>query len=587
MRNAFFSRRVGIGLFFSFVLVLSSCSTQQDQRPDRLVLRVIETSDVHGSIFPWDFIRNRPAGGSLARVMTWVREQRRDTSQTVILLDNGDILQGQPVVYYYNFEDTVTPHICARVMNYMGYEAGTVGNHDIEPGHAVYDRLVREFHFPWMAANAVRDDDGKPYFKPYTVINIKGVRVAVLGLITPGIPKWLPEQIWSGMHFEDMVRTAEKWVPVIREREHPDVLIGLFHAGADDTFGGETATTPRNENASLLVVKDVPGFDLVLIGHDHKLFNKKVQGPEGKEVEVLDPANAARWVSSAVITLTKNAEGTYDKAVHGELVSMKGICVDTAFRRRFAKDSAVIMEYVSRPVACFTREISSVDALFGDSPFMGLIHTVQLQLSGAQVSFAAPLSLDSRIDTGEIHVRDLFQLYRFENLLYTMRLKGSEIRDYLEYSYGLWFNTMHAPQDDLLKYRKDGKGQHRLAAPYYSFDSAAGIRYVVDVREPAGQRVTILSMADGTPFDPDKWYTVALNSYRGNGGGGHLTRGCGIPHDSLAARILSVTDKDLRYYMMHWMEEKKVITPEPRGNWRVIPAQWVAAAGKREKRYFR
>ena len=575
-------------MVFSLLLFVVSCTaSHRDERPDKMVLRIIETSDVHGSIFPWDFIRNRPAGGSLARVMTYVREQREDTSQAVILLDNGDILQGQPVVYYYNFEDTVTPHICARVMNYMGYEAGTVGNHDIEPGHAVYDRLVREFRFPWMAANAVRDDNGKPYFKPYTVLNIKGMKVAVLGLITPGIPKWLPEQIWSGMHFEDMVRTAEKWVPLIRGREHPDVLIGLFHAGADYTYGGEKASTPRNENASLLVVKDVPGFDLVLIGHDHKLFNKKAVAPEGKEVEVLDPANAARWVSSAVITLTKNSGGTYDKKVRGELVSMKGIRVDPDFRQRFAEDSAVIMQYVSRPVARFTRSVSSVDALFGDSPFMGLIHTVQLQLSGAQISFAAPLSLSSHIDKGEIHVRDLFKLYRFENLLYTMRLRGSEIKDYLEYSYGMWFNTMHSPQDDLLKYREDGKGKHRLAAPYYGFDSAAGIKYVVDVRKPAGKRVTILSMADGTPFDPAKWYTVALNSYRGNGGGGHLTRGCGIPHDSLASRILTTTEKDLRYYMMHWMEKKKVIAPAPLGNWQVVPEKWVATAEKREKRYFR
>ncbi len=573
------------GLFF--FLLVGACTTQErDTRPARLVLRIIETSDVHGAIFPWDFINDHPSGGSLARVMSYVRAQREDTSQAVLLLDNGDILQGQPVVYYYNFEDTVTEHICARVMNYMGYEAATVGNHDIEAGHAVYDRLMRQFDFPWMAANAVRDDDDQPYFKPYTLLEIRGVKVAVLGLITPGIPKWLPEEIWSGMHFEDMVETAKKWVPVIREREHPDVLIGLFHAGYDYTYGRETATTPRNENASLLVAEQVPGFDLILIGHDHKTLNKEEPAPDHGQVLVLDPANAGRWVSSAVITLTKNTEGKYDKEVHGELVSMKGVAVDPAFRKEFAEDSARVMQYVSRPVARFTAPVSSVDALFGDSPFMGLIHTVQLDLSGADISFAAPLSLRSDIPAGEIHVRDLFKLYRFENLLYTMRLKGSEIKDYLEYSYDMWFNMMRSPADALLNYRQDGKRRHRLAAPYYGFDSAAGIRYVVDVRKPAGKRVTILSMADGTPFDPERWYRVALNSYRGNGGGGHLTRGCGIPKDSLAARIITTTQKDLRYYMMHWMEKKQVITPHALGNWQVVPAGWVRAAEKREKRYF-
>jgi len=182
------------GLLFPvlFLFLAASCTTrQQDRRPEKLVLRIIETSDVHGAIFPYDFINDRPAGGSLARVMTYVRQQRDDTAQTVLLLDNGDILQGQPVVYYYNFEDTVTEHICARVMNYMGYRAGTVGNHDIEPGHAVYDRLVREFDFPWVAANAVRDDNGEPYFRPPFPKNSGGRWLIVLP------PKYLIRCYWQ------------------------------------------------------------------------------------------------------------------------------------------------------------------------------------------------------------------------------------------------------------------------------------------------------------------------------------------------------------------------------------------------------
>ena len=574
--------------FFSLVfLFLFSCDREQGMRPDHLRLRIIETSDVHGAIFPYDFVRDRPAGGSLARVMTYVRQQRADTSQYVLLVDNGDILQGQPVVYYYNFEDTLTPHICARVMNYMDYGAATVGNHDIEAGHAVYDRVRREFRFPWMAANAVRDDDKLPYFVPYTVFNIKGVKVAVLGLITPGIPKWLPPEIWSGMHFEDMIATARKWVPQIREKEDPDMIIGLFHAGIDPNYGGEDAATPRNENASLLVAEQVPGFDLVLVGHDHKVWKGKVPRPDGDSVLVLDPGSHGRYVSSALITFVKNEKGKYDIRVEGDLVPMDDMQVDREFRERFAGDSARVMAYVSRPVARFTAPVDALDALSGASPLMGLIHTVQLDLSGADISFAAPLSLSTRIDTGTICVRDLFKLYRFENLLYTMRLRGSEVKDYLEYSYARWLRTLHAPGDTLLNCRKDARGHYRLAAPYYNFDSAAGIRYVVDVRKPAGKRVTILSMENGAPFDPQRWYTVALNSYRGNGGGGHLTRGCHIPKDSLPSRLVHTTEKDLRYYMMHWMEEKKIISPRPRGNWKIIPEEWVKAVEESEKQLCR
>ncbi|MCD6202477.1 MAG: bifunctional metallophosphatase/5'-nucleotidase [Bacteroidales bacterium] len=567
---------------------MQGCNPSSEEKPDRVVFRIIETSDVHGAIFPYDFINDRPMEGSLARVYRYVSQQRRVSTQEVILLDNGDILQGQPEVYYYNFEDTMHLHICARVMNFMHYKAATVGNHDVEAGHPVYDRLVREFHFPWMAANAVRDEDGKPYFKPYTVIRYKGIKIVVFGMITPAIPKWLPHDIWKGMHFDDMVETARKWVPVIREKEHPDILIGMFHAGYDYTYGGGTAHQYKNENASVLVAEKVPGFDLILIGHDHKALNKKVDAPDHNKVPLLDPSHNALWVSSAKITCTLDPEtGKYKKEVKGELVSMKGYKPDPGFLEKFRADSVRVMKYVSRPVADFTRPVSAVDALFGDSPFMGLIHTVQLQLSGADVSFAAPLSLHAVIPKGKVYVRDMFKLYRFENYLYTIRMKGSEIKKYLEYSYGNWLSQMKGPGDTVLRYKVNTtNNRHYLAAPYYGFDSAAGIDYRVDVRKPSGNRITILAMSDGTPFDRNKWYKVAVNSYRGNGGGGHLTRGCGIPYDSLAARIITTTDKDLRYYMMKWMEKKKTVTPRALHNWKIVPEHWVKEAEKREIKYF-
>ena len=123
------------------------------------------------------------------------------------------------MVYYSNFEKTDQKHICAEVMNFMAYDAGSVGNHDIEPGHEVYDRLVNEFAFPWMAANAIKNSDGKSYFQPYTMIEKEGVKIAVIGFVTPAIPEWLPEKIWSGMHFEELEVSAKKWMAIIKEKE--------------------------------------------------------------------------------------------------------------------------------------------------------------------------------------------------------------------------------------------------------------------------------------------------------------------------------------------------------------------------------
>ncbi len=554
-------------------------------------LKVIETTDVHGAVFPYDFINDKPASGSLAQVHTYV-QQAKSEGHEVVLLDAGDILQGQPVVYYYNFEQTAGRHLYALVMNYMGYDAATVGNHDIEPGHAVYDKFLQELDFPWMAANAVRTKGTGTYFPPYTVIEKAGLSIAVLGMVTPGIPNWLPQQIWHGMTFEDMVETAREWVAIIRQNENPDLLLGLFHSGVDHNFGGQKRETPRNENASQLVAEQVPGFDVVFVGHDHHGWNFEVTGPNGRPVHILGASSHARDVAVATIHLQYNKDKKlWQKEIVGEQVSMAGVTPDPNFLSRFQSAFEEVKTYVSQPIGTFTKTVTTRDAMFGDAAFVDIVHRIQLDLTGADISISAPLSQDASIEKGPVYVRDMFNLYKFENLLYTMELSGREILGFLEYSYGNWFNHMQGPADHLLNFRTDEKGEpvwsqswgsYQLAGPSFNFDSMAGILYAVDVSRPAGERIRMESMADGTPFKMDERYKVAINSYRGNGGGGHLTVGAGIAKEDLPGRIVAATDKDLRYYLMKWIESTKTITPEPLGNWQVVPDTWWQAGKKRD-----
>ena len=248
---------------------------------------------------PYDLKENKETNSSLARVTTYLKEQRADSNQIVFLLDNGDILQGDPIVYYYNFEKTDTVHLYADVMNYMKYDAATIGNHDIETGHDVYDKFNKELDLPWLAANAINTTTNEPYFKSYTTIERGGVKIAILGLITPAIPQWLPEKIWSGMRFDDMIETAQKWVKKIRETEQPDLMIGLFHAGVDYTYNDQNENTYKNENASRLVAEKVEGLDVVFVGHDHAGWNFKTKSPSGKDVLVLGTTAGARNVAVA------------------------------------------------------------------------------------------------------------------------------------------------------------------------------------------------------------------------------------------------------------------------------------------------
>jgi 2',3'-cyclic-nucleotide 2'-phosphodiesterase / 3'-nucleotidase len=547
-------------------------------------IKIIETSDVHGAVYPYDFVNEKESGGSLAQVYTYIEQQRKDTSQQVILLDNGDILQGDPASYYYNFIDTSDTHLFAKVMNYMNYDAGTVGNHDIETGHPVYDRFRRQIHFPWLAANTTNTNTGETYFQPYTIINRGGIKIAVLGMITPAIPQWLPPNIYSGIQFEDMVETAEKWVKIIKEKEHPDLLIGLFHSGVDYEYNGEMKSTYKNENASKLVAEKVIGFDAVLVGHDHAGWNFKVANPEGDSVLVVGPTSRAKNVAVSNFTLTYNSQsGLWKKNdASGEVIDMKDYTPDQSFLKNFDSQKQKIAEYVAGSVCVFQKSISTRDALFGPSDFVDLIQKFQLGVTGAEVSFVSPLSYDATIDSGTVYVRDMFKLYRYENFLYKMKLSGKEIKDYLEFSYSNWLNQMKNEDDHLLKFKKNEDGSLKLSSKkkpelagiYYNFSSAAGIKYEVDISKPAGDRVKIISMADGSEFNPDKFYSVAINSYRGNGGGGHLTRGAGIPQEELSSRLIKSNEKEIRLLMMDWLKEQKIVFPEKLSGWKIVPEEW-------------
>lgn len=544
-----------------------------------VTLKLIETSDVHGCYYPYDFIRRHSVQGSLARVSALVGEMRKTYGDRLILMDNGDILQGQPVAYYYNYIDTTSVHVVADMLNYMHYDVATMGNHDIEAGHAVYDRWVSQCKFPVLGANIMDVKTGKTYLPPYKVIEREGVKVVVLGMITPAIPSWLPEQLWSGLRFEDMETSARKWVKWIQEKEKPDVLIGLFHAGPEGNKLDDVV-----ENGSGDVARRVPGFDVVFMGHDHVRTCQKIINEAGDSVLLVDPANMAKVVADVTVKVVKKDGKVIRKSVEGKLASVDRYTPDEAFLKTFEKQYQATADFVSRKIGRINKTITTKDAYFGPSAFIDLIHQLQLDITGADVSFCAPLSFAAEIKEGDIYVSDMFNLYKYENMLYTMTLTGKEIKDFLEMSYAIWANQMKSPDDHLMLLNEKDKGFGRFKNPSFNFDSAAGILYTVDVTKPQGEKINIRSMADGTPFRMDKMYKVAVNSYRGNGGGDLLTKGAGIPKQDLAKRIVFATEKDLRYYLMKRIEEVKILDPRPLNQWKFIPEKWVEPAAKRDYR---
>lgn len=553
--------------------------------------KVIETSDVHGHFFPYDFMERKPLKGTLVRANTYINKEREKFGrENLLLIDNGDILQGQPCVYWSNYVMPEDENLAARVINYMQYDAETVGNHDIEPGHQVYDKWIREVRCPLLGANIVKEgSDGKANPKniyeglqPYSIHYIDGVKVAVIGMLTPAIPNWLNKSIWKGMEFEEMTACARKWVKYLKDVERPDLIFGLFHSGKD----GGIVTPDYEENATAAVAREVPGFDIIFFGHDHQVHNEWITNKDGQQVLIIDPSCWAQNIAEAVVELTYENGRLVKKDIQGEIVSVRDEAIDEQMMSHFQKDIDEVKTYVSEKIGRFESDIHTRESFFGNAAFTDLIHNLQLQITGADISLNAPLSFNTTIQAGDVTMADMFKLYRFENLLFVLRMTGEEIRKHLEYSYDMWTNTMTSPEDHALRLNDASKGdQQRTGFQYYTFnfDSACGIDYEVDLTKPDGEKVRILRMSDGKPFDEKKWYKVAMNSYRANGGGELLTLGAGIPQDSLDSRVLFHTDRDQRHYLTEEIRRMGSVDPKPNANWKFVPEDWVKPALERDR----
>lgn len=542
-------------------------------------LRMIETTDVHGRFFPYDFVRQQPTEGSLVRVSSYVDSLRNIYGDRLLLMDAGDVLQGQPVVTYYNYEKTDVPNVASGVSNYLRYDVQTMGNHDVETGHAVYDKWIGELKCPMLAANMVSAATGEPYLKPYVMFNRDGIKIAVIGLITPGVPSWLSEQLWSGLRFEDAVTSARKWIDIVKKQERPDLIVGLFHTGVND----HSLTNGSRNDATADIARTVPGFDIIFYGHDHTTHYEEITSSDGSKTLIVNPANNAMRVADAEIEVSKKGE----KKINVNIVDVANRSIDSKYMAAFDSQINEVKKYVTTEIGSFTTSMTSRDCYFGPSSLVDFIHDVMLSTSGADISFASPLSFDVTVKEGAASLSDMYKLYSYENDLCMMSLSGSEIRRYLEKSYNGWVTTMTSPADHLLKINSGDAKRDKffgLATPFYNLDSAAGIIYEVDVTKPFGSRIIIKSMADGTPFDDNRTYKVAVNSYRAAGGGGMLTDGAGINKADLEKRILWRGDYTLRDYIIQYVRKHSPITPKPHNNWCFTPKEWTVPAVDRDRK---
>lgn len=512
----------------SLALLCSSCI---EKKSTKLVL--IETTDTHG------------AYQEMAEDASVILQMKQEWGDRLILLDNGDNMQGTPYQYLSN-RDTTNPNLVSSYLNYFPYDVIGVGNHDIEAGKDVFDKVYSEVTMPVVCANVIDEATGQPYFKPYTVLRRDGFKIAVLGLLTPYVVTWVPERLRPGLRFEPSEAAAEHWVKLIREKERPDLLVGLFHTGWEPQEQNLPEDAPLGrENATKWIAENVPGIDLIFYGHDHRAKAAYVLNTEGDTVYVVNSGCRGAGLAMAEVTLS-----------HRETPRIQIGLIPTTDQDPDEGLRAFLQPYLDRaeryqeeqvaelPVAISPEEIYQGSCLWVDEIHRCQLDVVKARGMEADISFAAALSHQTGLEPGMLKVKDFFGWYPFENSLAVMTMKGSDVKAFLEYAF-------------------------QVRKVIYNYDCAAGIDYLIDASKPYGERVAIKGMSDGRPFSPDSTYRVVLNSYRSMGGGNHFVNGCGWQQDEIAAHRAWNSVEDLRSLFIEWARAKGTLDDSPLGNWSI------------------
>ena len=531
-------------------------------------LTVLSTNDVHGTWFDSTYV-GHGVRRSLFAINTLVDSVRTaDGAQNVLLVDAGDCLQGDNAAYYYNYVDTQTEHLFSRLVGYMKYDAVIAGNHDIETGHPVYDRVAAELKkegVPFLAGNVVRTDGKGSYFPLYIIVKKAGLRIAVVGYENANIKAWLGEEVWSGMDFLPIVDVIQKDIDDIRAKEKPDVVVAVLHSA---TGKGDGTVL---EAESLDVLNSVSGIDFLLCGHDH------IPYVETRDTcALLNSGSHARFLGHGKLHIRVENGVVTKKTFETDLIPVKADKADPAMRAAFQKDFQAVRDFTVREVGILTDDIRTRDSFGGQSAYTNVLHMLNLHNNVAEISLAAPLTFNKTVKAGTLVFNDLFTIYPFENQLYVINMTGEEIRRYLEASYDNWVDvpgSAHALKIKNGDNPRTGERQWSLVGTSFNFDSAAGINYDVDLTKPFGGRIVIKSMADGSPFSLDRTYKVGLTSYRASGGGG-LLKAAGVDSDKIEERTVA-RYPEIRNILYDYLKEHGSLDPysygDILGSWQFVP----------------
>ena len=519
---------------------------------ERVSIKIAATTDVHGRLRGWDYVTGRPDTlRGLTRAATIIDSVRRANPGRVVLVDAGDLLQGNAMTYVAGRVDSLAPHPVVTVMNAMQYDAAAVGNHEFNYGLPLFDRAARQARFPFLAANTRRLDGGQPY-PGRTMVTRAGVKVAIIGATTPGSMIWDKDNLRGRLEVTDIVAALPAQVAAARA-DGADIVIVVAHAGLTELSSYDTTVTGLgSENPMARVAHEVAGIDALVIGHSHReVTDTTING-----VLVVQPRNWATSVAVATLDLEKHAGKWSVATKRGETVQVSGQPERADLVRALARAHRAASTYSTTVIGRTSSPWYGDSVRLRDTPLIDLIQAVQLKESGADLSIASALSMGAAFEAGAITVERLVALYPYENTLRALRLSGAQVRAFLEHTARYWVVQRNA--DGTLRVESDPN------IPGYNYDMLQGLDYAIDLSRPMGRRITTLTRQGRLVSDTDT-FTVAINNYRAGGGGGYdMLRGAPVVYEGT---------RELRELIIDEIRRRGTIEPSDVfvDNWRIIP----------------
>lgn len=524
-------------------------------KDNTITCEILVTSDLHGHFLPVDYRTGEKRQKGLATIASLIK-QERSYSPELILVDNGDLIQGTPLTYYAatHYSNELNPGIAA--LNELKYDAAIIGNHEFNFGKPLLNKAVQDSNFPWLSAGIVDSVTSKPAFgKPYIIKWVaQKIKVAILGVTTHYIPHWENPVHIQGLQFKDSLETVKRWCAMIRAEEQPDLLVVAYHGGFErDLSSGEPVERLTGENQAYAMCTEVEGLDVLITGHQHRSIAGELNG-----VTILQPGCNGHALGKISVIFQKENDYWKIQSKHAELLPVNEMTAadDVILELSSALESET-QTWLDERIGTVIGDLSISSAnecRLADHPFIEFMNKVQMEATGVDISTAALLSNDSKGFSNTITRRDILSNFIYPNTLTVLRLTGQDIRDALEQTAN-YFQLGENGKIVVNPAYIEPKSQH------YNYDMWEGIDYELHISKPAGERVLHL-LYQGQPIEDTKEYDVVMNNYRASGGGDYeMYKGKPIIQEIMI---------DISELVTNYIEKHGQIKATCDHNWRVV-----------------